>query len=124
MGQLKINFIPTLIALILGALIGWTFYELGNSNAPLELLAGVTGTASALFLIGMMGIRNTSREITSVRVASGLFFTIVMVIDIIFACFDFSRPLFIIFNALSLLLWLYVVYLISKKQDNNLHRNY
>lgn len=108
MSKLKFAPLSTIIAICIGALVGWTFYELGNASADLFVLALVTGFISAVFLTGMMGTQTDSRVTVSIRVLSGLFLTLSMIVDIIFACYVFSVPLFLIANISFILIWVYI----------------
>lgn len=102
----NIRFIQSLMGIIIGGLIGWCFYEFGNPQSELTLMGWTTGILSSVFLGVGLGIGHASRAFVSMRLWALISFFIMLIVNIIFACFDFNVPLFISVNTIILILWL------------------
>lgn len=111
---MKINFIPALIAVAINALIVYALFSVHNGDGKEVLTIG-----GFLFLSTTLGASlavsyEDSRTTTNTRVVSGVFFGIALFSNILFAFFSFSDASYIITNGLLFLLFLLVVYSISK----------
>ena len=84
---MKINFIPTLIAITLSALITYGLYSFHESENKLLLSLGsfIFLTSTLVITIGVNF--EQSRTTTNVRTVSGIFFVISLVSNLIFSFF-------------------------------------
>lgn len=118
MRKLRFDAVRVVIALLISVLIAWLFYEFGRSADSDNLwLAAGAGLGSALYLIVMLGLAETSRMVTSARVSSGLFFACALMVNVIFSLVNFSHPLFVIVNAAFVLVWFLIAYSVLRLTD-------
>lgn len=115
--NIQFDIVRTVIACALGALIGWAYYEMGNAEGNIILLGIVVGVLSAAMLTGLMGLKQTRRQIASVRTLSSVFFILVLITDGIFAFFNFNVPAFVIVNGFLLLIWLLISQSVATAND-------
>ncbi len=114
---MKINFIPTLIALALSVLIayGLYFFHIGENKILL-------GFGSALFfgltLILTYGVSyELPRTGVNVRVVSGIFFLIGLIENIVFSFLNYSIPIYVITNGVLILIYILISYFIFKARQ-------
>lgn len=117
MNNLSFNIPRTLLAMALGALTGWAFYLTGNPGGDVMLLAYVSGVMSALMIAGLVGLRNTRRQIASIRALSSVMLFVVLIVDGIFGQFAYNVSFFIIFNVALLIIWLLIASAVANASD-------
>ena len=111
---MKLNFIPTIIAIAISGLISYGFYSFHNSNNKLLLSIG-SFTFLALTLIFTIGATfDLSRTKINIRTVSALFFGTSLVSNLVFSFFEFTKPIYVIVNGILLLAYLLVIYSIQK----------
>ena len=115
---MKINIIPTLIALAISALIAYALYSFCKTEGLELLLAIVGGIAMFLPLATCLGVRFPEGR-TSVNLVTigGVFFGIMLVAQLIFTFVHFATPALIIVDGLLLLVFLLCAYAIGKARQ-------
>lgn len=115
---MKLNIVNTLVATATSALIAYGCYAICDYE-EVQLL--VTIAAFVQFLILSIGTIAVSlpegRSTIMFRILSGVFFGIAVISNLIFACFDFSVPLYIILNGIVLLIYILSALGIARSQQ-------
>jgi hypothetical protein len=114
---MKIDFVKTIIALGISALIAYGFYSFHkseNSNL-LVLVSFIELFLCSFFILGVKFALN--RTTTNIRVVSSVFFTLFLILNIGFSFFDFSQQSYIIVNGLFFLTGVLIVYSIFKAKQ-------
>lgn len=115
---MKINLIPSLIALAISALIAYALYSFCKTEGHELLLAIIGGISMFLPLATCFGVRfPESRTSTNIAVIGGVFFGIMLVAGLVFAFVQFSTPALIIVDGLLLLIFLLCVYTVAKAKQ-------
>lgn len=116
--DMKIDLFRTIIALGIGALIGWGFYALAQDPADGQPLGVAIGIETALLGIGLFGItyEEHPRSGTMVRAACALGAFILLVLDAIYAYTGINTSFYILNGIVSLILLLTVNSIIKAKQ--------
>lgn len=114
---MKLNFVPTLIAVAVSLLIVYGLYSFHDSENKILLSLG-----SFVFLVTTLIITigvnfEQSRSTTNIRVISGVFFLIALASNLIFSLFTFSSPGYIITNGILLLIFVLIAYSINKAKQ-------
>lgn len=114
---MKINFVPTLVACALSALIAYGLYSYHQGDNKLLLSAG-----SFLFLsismIMAIGVNfDLPRTTTNIRVISSVFFAIAFICNLIFTFINFSIPSYVIINGILLLVYILIAYSINRAKQ-------
>ncbi len=114
---MKIDFVKTLIAFAVSALITYGLFSISENENKLLLSYG-----SFIFLAITLALTISvnfkfPRATTNIRVVSGIFFIIALVSNIIFSFFHFSIPSYIIINGILLLIYVLLVYSINKAKQ-------
>jgi len=111
---MKINFVQAFIAIALSALIAYGLYSFHNGGNKILLCAG-SFVFLSVSLILSFGINfEQSRTTTNIRVLSGFFFTIALIINLLFNFISFSVASYIVTNGILLLIYILIVYSINK----------
>jgi hypothetical protein len=111
---MKFNLITTIIAIAICLLIAYGFYAFFDGEQKLLLSVG-SFLFLTLTLITVIGIKfDQSRTTVNVRVVSGIFFIIALISNFIFLFCQFSNPVYILTNGILLLVFIFIVYSISK----------
>ena len=114
---MRINIITLLIAFGIAALIGYAFYVANDAEMDIPL-ANALGGGFTLFvtLAGAISIRaKDSRASTmNLRVASFVFFAVLLIEQIIFTFVSFSLAPYIIATGILLLVYVLIAYAIGK----------
>lgn len=114
---MKIDFIKTVIALGVSALIAYGFYSFYHSENS-QLLVVISFIELFLSSFFVLGLRfELTRTTTLVRTTSSIFFVVFMITNIIFSFFSFSKPLFVIVNGLLILTCVLIVYSLLKAKQ-------
>jgi hypothetical protein len=111
---MKINFVQTSIAIMISLLIAYGFYSFHDSENKILLSVGSFLFLSTTLTLTIGTIFDQSRTTVNIQVLSGIFFTIALIINMIFAVTNFSIPSFIITNAILLLVFILLVFSIYK----------
>ena len=113
---MKLNIISSIIAIALCALAVFGIYIWGQAEDARLLLT--IGSAISMFLTLMFTFGfsfERTRMSVNIKVTSGVFVVLFLVLNIIFCCLSsFSKPLYIILNGCLLLIWLLIIYGILK----------
>jgi hypothetical protein len=114
---MKLNFVPTIIAIALSALIAYGLYSFHDSENKILLSLG-----SFVFLVTTLVIAigvnfEQPRTTTNIRVVSGIFFVIALASNLIFSFFTFSTPSYLITNGILLLIFALIAYSINKAKQ-------
>lgn len=118
MKNIRLKPIGMIAAVVFGLLLGWGFYSLANPLSNIVLLACVVFITITSYLSGILAFENTSRAMTSVRVASTLFAVGSLIMDTVFACFIFNETIFAIVNIGLLMMWLLIVNSLANVNDS------
>lgn len=111
---MKIDFVKTLIAFAVSALITYGLFSISENENKLFLSYG-SFIFLAITLASTIGVNfNFSRTTTNIRVVSGIFFIIALISNIVFSFFNFSIPSYVITNGILLLIFVLIVYSINK----------
>jgi len=114
---MKINFVPTIIAIVISLLISYGLYSFHDSENKILLSAGSFVFLATSLVMAIGASFEFPRTTTNVRVVSGIFFTIALISNLIFAFINFSVPSYIIINGILLLVFMLIAYsLIKSKQ--------
>ena len=112
---MKLDFVKTIIAIALSALIGWGIFELCDPSPDAGLLAIISGIFLALAGIGCIGIQfENKRSGAVIQITCGVFFFITLIINLLFAIKGFGPARAIIVNMVVFLITLLVTYSIYK----------
>ncbi len=114
---MKINLAQTIIAITASLLIAYGFYSfhIYENNLLLSIGSFVFLTTALVMTIGIS--LELPRTSTNIRVVSGIFFAVALVINMIFTFIDYSIPAYVIFNGLLYLLYVLIVVLINKSKQ-------
>jgi hypothetical protein len=114
---MKFKTIPSLIALVISALIAFGFYHF-YSGENRNLLCLGTFVLISISLIQLIGIRyRLPRTNTNIATVSGIFFVITLICNVIFSISVLSSSLYVIVNGLLLMVYVYIVYSIQKAKQ-------
>ena len=115
---MKINIIPTIIALAVSALAAYALYAFCKTEGQELLLAIGGGIALFLPLATCLGIRfEQGRTSANTAAVGGVFFAVLLIAQLIFAFVQFSTPAYVITNGMLLLVFLLCVYAIAKAKQ-------
>lgn len=115
---MKVNIIPTVIALAMSALIGYALYALCKTEGQELLLAIGGGIAIFIPLATALGIRfEPSRTSGNIAALGGTFTAIMLIGCFVYAFVQFTPPAFIIVIGVLLLIFLLCVYAIAKAKQ-------
>ncbi len=112
---MKIDFIYTIVATAVSALIAWGLYEM-TDYGNLKIYVAIVSFISLSFAgVCSLGLRiGEDRSLTVIRFTSGAFFFVSLLMNFIFTFFDFSIPFYIILNAILLLTMLVIIRSVAK----------
>jgi len=113
---MKLNIIPSIIALAASALFAYGIYSWCHYTDLNLLVSIMGGICIALTAGACLGVSlPNSRTSLNVKVLSGVFAAVFIIINVIFCCIEsFAAPAYIIINGILLLIWLLGAYFISK----------
>ncbi len=118
MSNIRFDIIRTIIAFLVGILVGWLFFEYGNQENSNNIYLGIfSGIVTAIDLAIIVGLKETYRSVTSARVTAGIFLGLLLIVDIVFSFFNFSNPLFVIINLVLFLISLLIIFSILKVKE-------
>lgn len=106
---MKIDFINLLVVICASALLAWGGYSMTETEGLKLLVAAVSFITLCVSGSCVIAVRfGEHRSSVVIRVTSGVFFVFLMFMNGVFTFFDFSKPLYIILNAIVLLVLLLV----------------
>lgn len=114
---MKIKIIPCIAAIVLSALVAFGFYTWCRCESMSLLLTIAGGSVLLLTSCTTLGVTLSDNKMNiNVKVLSGIFTCLFLVINIIFCCLaSFSIPLYAIINGILLVVWLLITYSIAKQ---------
>ena len=114
---MKIKVIPLIIVLGISAILSYGIFSFCTSeNATIMAIIG--GLMSFLTLAATFGITiNRQGKSVNIKVVSLIFFVLGLISNLIFAYVHCKIPTYIIVNGLIMLIWLLIVYGLSKAED-------
>lgn len=120
---MKLNLFQTIIATAIGALISYGFYIFNESdnNIIFSIVSFVIFSTSLVFLLGTNF--ELIRTKTNFRVVSGIFFVISLISSLLFTFINFTIPIYVITNAIILLVYISVMYAIYKEKISPFFRS-
>lgn len=114
---MKLNFIPTIIAVGISALIAYGFYSFQSTDNKLLLSLGGF-VFLALTLVLTIGANfDLPRTTTNIRTVSGIFFVVSLASNLTFSFFNFSTPIYVIINGILLMTFTLIIYSISRARQ-------
>ena len=115
---MRVNIIPTIIALAISALIAYALYVFCKTVGQESLLAICGGISLFLPSATCLGVRfPEKRTSANVAVLGGVFFGIILIAQLVFAFVRFSTPALIIVDGLLLLIFILCAYAIGKAKQ-------
>jgi hypothetical protein len=114
---MKLNIVPTSIALALSALIAYGFYTYGTAES--NMILGIGGFFFVAIPLSLaLGYQSDyPRSSANIKVISSVFFLLSIAENIIFTSFAMTIPSFIIINGLTMLVLILIVYSINKAKQ-------
>lgn len=114
---MKINFVQTIIAIAVSALIAYGLYSFHNGENKILLSAGSFVFLSVSLILSIGVNFEQSRTSTNIRVLSGIFFAIALISNLIFNFLSFSEATYIITNGILFLIYILIVYSINSAKQ-------
>ncbi|HAF30872.1 MAG TPA: hypothetical protein DCG75_17680 [Bacteroidales bacterium] len=114
---MKINFVQTIIAIVVSLLIAYGLYSFHGSENKILLSAGSFVFLAVTLIIAIGASFELPRTTTNVKVVSGIFFAIALISNLIFTFFNFSVPSYFITNGILLLVFILIAYSINKAKQ-------
>ncbi|MBP7509192.1 MAG: hypothetical protein KA807_15375 [Prolixibacteraceae bacterium] len=114
---MKVNFIRTILAIGISALVayGFNLFIIGENKILLTIGSFILFVVTLLFTIGINF--TLSRTTTNIRVVSTIFFAISILVNLSFSIAPFKVEWYIIFSGLILLIYLLIIYSIFNKRQ-------
>ena len=118
---MKLDWIKSLIVVCLTALIAYGFYEFANEESNKLLLSIGSFLLISTTAVFSFGVNlNEPRIGMMFKTLSIVWFFLVIVENFIFSFFNFSIPLYIILNGITILLYAIIAVSIYRTQHQNL----
>lgn len=114
---MRINLIKLIIAVFISMLICYGFYSFAHSEKNILLVIGSFITLSGAMTVTIGLDFEDKRNGINIRLVSGIFSVIFLISGIVFSCFEFSNPLYVIINGLLLLIYILITYSIYKVRE-------
>lgn len=114
---MKIDYVKSLIALAISALLAYACYEICNYESVKWVITGgcfLTVAIPTLLAIGISS--NKEKSSLSLKMLSWIVIFIEIASNFIFVFFEFSIPVYIIINGLLLLIYALIYHSIYKTQ--------
>lgn len=113
---MKLNLIPTIIAIAICSLIAYGLYCINDSGNKLLLSIGGFIIISITLIIAMGSKFINQRKGTNIKLVSGIFFLLALFSNLLFAFNSFLVSSYIIINGIILLTFITIAYTISIKK--------
>ncbi|MDR3268180.1 MAG: hypothetical protein LBT83_03840 [Tannerella sp.] len=112
---MKINFFLLFISIAMCGLIFFGFYK-WDDDLWLSILSA---SISLIFLVTTLAMEfpDAPRSGTMVKVTSGIFFFVFLVLNILFSVFNASETSYVLTNGIGLCIWASSVYGIAKTKQ-------
>lgn len=114
---MKINFIPTLIAIAVSLLAAYGLYSFNHGENNILIGAGSFIFIATTLTVTIGASFELPRTTTNIKAISGVFFALAITSNLIFSFIDFSVPGYIITNGILLLIFILIVYSINKAKQ-------
>lgn len=114
---MKINFVPTIIAIAITLLIAYGFYSFYEGENKLLLTSGSFIFIVATLIMSIGVSYQLPRTTTNIRTVSGIFFMVALVSNVIFSFLKFSIPSYVITSGLLFLVYIIITYSIYKAKE-------
>lgn len=114
---MKINFVQTIIAIAVSALIAYGLYNFHNGENQMLLSIGSFVFLSVTLALSIGVNFEQSRTTTNIRVVSGIFFAVALISNLIFNFLGYSQPSYIITNGILLLIYVLIAYSINRAKQ-------
>lgn len=107
---MKIDLVRTIVAIGIGALIGWGFYALAQDSVDGQPLGFAIGIETALLGMGLFGVTydESPRSGTAIRATCALGFVVLLVLNAIYAYTGLNTSFYILNGIIALILILIV----------------
>jgi hypothetical protein len=114
---MRINLVKSAIAIGVCGLIAFGFYRFhdGENKSLLSLGSFLFSVVTLLWTIGINF--EFPKTTTMIRTVSGIFFFVALLSNFLFSFSDFSAPLYVIVNGVIMLIYVLIVYTISKAKQ-------
>lgn len=111
---MKLNFVPSLLAVIISALLGYAVYSVADID-PNAILAGVVSTICFIVtLILAIGVGYEDGKISvNIRILSLSALIVMLISHFAFAATIVKMPYYLIVNGLILCIYLCIVYYVN-----------
>lgn len=107
---MKINAIPTCIAVAIAALCSYGLFQMTNNENPLVLVIG-NFISMALILSTIIGVGfEQGRLSVNIKVTSAVFLVLSIISNCVFCFATNSNSAYIVTNGVLLLIWILLVY--------------
>ena len=114
---MRLDYFNTFIAIAISALLAWGTYSMTDTEELKIMVAIVSFITLATSAMCSIALKiGEQRSSVVIRATSGVFFFLLLILNGIFTFFDFSKPLYIILNALILLIMLIVNRSVAKSR--------
>lgn len=119
MMNMKIKVIPTIIVLLLSALLGYAVYSFANNEQQRCLLAIITSVVLFATMFGIFGFSlKNPRRAANIHTLSIVFSILFVIVFFIYSCLkQYNVPLLIILTGILFLIWILIVYGIGKAKQ-------
>jgi hypothetical protein len=114
---MKINFVQTIVAILLSLLIAYGLFSFNDSENKILLSAGGFLFLATTLILSIGTSFELSRTKTNIKSVSGVFFIVALISNLIFAFIRFSVPVYIIINGTLLLVFIFITYSIYKAKQ-------
>lgn len=115
---MKLNVIPTIIAVAISALIAFGLYSFAKTEDYQSHLAIASFIALLFPLATTLGAKfEEPRTSANVKTLSGVFFILALIASVLFAFVKFTVPVLVLSEGLILLVWLLVAYAVAKAKQ-------
>ena len=114
---MKINFVQTIIAIAVTLLIAYGLYGFHDGANKILLSAGSFALLATTLAMTIGASFELPRTTTNIRVVSGIFFAIALIINLVFTFINFSVPSYVIINGILLLVFILIAYSINKAKQ-------
>ncbi len=109
---MRINFFLLFISLIVGGLIFYGLYTASENT----LYSAVASALAFVMLSATLAIRSKDapRSSALVKLVSGIFFVVILILNVLLIFWNVAQPAFVITNGLALCLWAVLAYAIGR----------
>lgn len=111
---MKLNSVPSLLAVIISALLGYAVYSIADID-PNAILAGIVSTVCFIVTLTLaIGVEFTNGKLSvNIRVLSLSAFTVMLISHFAFAATIVKMPYYLIVNGLILCIYLCIAYYVN-----------